>query len=176
MKLKHSILILALLGFGFTAAYAQNKVGYVDSEYILKNVPEYASAQKQIEAQSDKWQKDVDARYAEIEKMYQAYQSQQASLSEGVRKQREDAIVQKERETKDYQRKVFGFEGDLFKERQRLLEPIQQKVSAAVEAVAKSQSIDVMLDKSGQASFLYANPQLDKSRDVLTQMGYKAQN
>lgn len=172
MKLKHFIITVALVGSGIMSAFAQ-RIAYVDSEYILTNMPEYNAAQKQLEDQSEKWQKEVDARYAEIEKMYRAYQDEQAMLSDEMRKRREDEIVQKERETKEYQRKIFGMEGDLFNERKRLMEPIQEKVTNAIQTISQRQNLDLILDKGSEATFLYANPQLDKSKDVLAQLGYK---
>lgn len=154
------------------SAYAQ-RFAYVDSEYILKHIPEYVAAQKQLEDMSAKWQKEVDARYANIEKMYKAYQQDQVMLSDDMRKRREDEIVQEEKNTKEFQRKIFGFEGDLYQERIKLIKPIQERVSKAIQAVAESQSLDIILDKGSEVTFLYSNPRLDKSNEVITRLGYK---
>jgi len=172
MSTKKILLTLAFVwGLG-VAAFAQ-RFAYVDSEYILKHIPEYLSAQKQLEDMSEKWQKEVDARYASIERMYKTYQQDQVMLSDEMRKRREDEIVQKEKETKEFQKKIFGFEGDLYQERLKLIKPIQERVSKAIQAVAQSQNLDIVLDKGSEINFLYANPRLDKSNDVITKLGYK---
>ncbi len=172
MSTKKIALTIAFVLFVGVSAFAQ-RFAYVNTEYILKNIPEYGSAQKQIEDLSTKWQKDVDDRYASIERMYKAYQQDQPMLNDASRKRREDEIVQKERETKDYQRKLFSPEGDLFKERMRLIKPIQDRVTAAIQSVAQAQNLDIIIDKGAGASILYANPSLDKSNEVITKLGYK---
>ncbi|SEM51838.1 periplasmic chaperone for outer membrane proteins Skp [bacterium A37T11] len=165
-------LIVVVFSFTTITAFAQ-RLAYVDSEYILKQIPEYASAQKQIDALSVQWQKEVDSRFADIEKMYKSYQQDQVLLSEEMRRQRENAIVQKEKEAKDFQKLKFGFEGDLFKERQKLIKPIQDRVSKAIQSIATDQGLDIVLDKGSEVTFLFANPRLDKSNDVITKLGYK---
>jgi len=170
MKIKIAVLV-ALVCFTTANVFAQ-RLAYVDSEYILTKIPEYVNAQKQLDALSTSWQKDVDAQYAEIEKMYQAYQEDQASMSEDMRRRREDMIVNKEREVKELQRQKFGFEGDLFKERNRLIGPIETRLAKAIQAIAERQNLDVVLDKAAE-TFLYSNPKIDKSNEVLTELGYK---
>lgn len=160
------VLLMSIASFTFAQRFA-----YVDSEYILNNIPEYTAALKQLDDLSTKWQKDVDAQYAEIEEMYQAYQEDQANMSEQMRRRREDMIVNKEREVRELQRTRFGFEGDLFQERERLLKPIESRVEKAIQAIAERQGLDVILDK-GTESFLYSNPELDRSDDVIKQLGY----
>jgi len=172
MNTKRILLTLTFIAAMSVSAFAQ-RLAYVDSEYILKHIPEYVSAQKQLEDMSEKWQKEVDARYSSIESMYKAYQQDQVMLSDEMRKKREDEIVQKEKETKDFQKKIFGFEGDLYQERLKLIKPIQERVSKAIQAIAESQNLDVVLDKGSEVTFLFANPRLDKSNDVITKLGYK---
>ncbi|MEO8795530.1 MAG: OmpH family outer membrane protein [Daejeonella sp.] len=168
---KLSITFLFLL-FLSVSAFAQ-RFAYVDSEYILKHIPEYNSAQKQLDALSNQWQKDVDAKFADIEKMYKAYQSDQVLLTDDMRKRRESEIIEKEKEAKEFQRVKFGFEGELFQQRSRLIKPIQEKVSKAVQAIADDQQLDMIFDKNSEVTLLYANPRLDKSNDVITRLGYK---
>jgi outer membrane protein len=172
MKVRHIVLAFTLLLISSTSALAQ-RFAYVDSEYILAHIPEYASAQKQLDALSTQWQEEVDARFLEIEKLYQAYQQDQVVLNENLRRQREDEIVNKEKDVKEYQREKFGFEGDLFKERVRLIEPIQERVSKAIQEIAEAQDLDVILDKNSEVMMLYANPRLDKSDEVIIRLGYK---
>lgn len=172
MRIKHIILALTFVLISSVTAFAQ-RFAYVNSEYILENIPEYISAQKQLDALSIQWQDEVDARFSNIEKLYQAYQQDQVVLNEEMRRRREDEIVNKEKEVKDYQRQKFGFEGDLYKERVRLIEPIQERVSKAIQAIAEAQNLDVILDKNSEVMMLYANPRLDKSDEVITRLGYK---
>lgn len=153
-------------------ALAQRFV-YVDSEYILKHIPEYNSAQKQMDALSEQWQKDVDGRFAEIEKLYKSYQADQVLLTEEMRKRRENEIIEKEKEAKEFQRQKFGFEGELFQQRSKLIKPIQEKVAKAIQALAEAQQLDVVFDKSSEIMMLYANTRLDRSNDVITRLGYK---
>lgn len=170
MKIKLGILI-ALVCLTTANVFAQ-RFAYVDSEYILTHIPEYVSAQERLDAISSQWQKEIDAQYAEIEEMYQAYQEDQAQLSEEMRRRREDMIVNKEREVKELQRQKFGIEGDLFQERTRLISPIETKVAKAIQAIAERQNLDVILDKRTEV-FLYSNPKIDKSNEVLIELGYK---
>ena len=154
------------------SAFAQ-RFAYVDSEYILKHIPEYISAQKQLDALSQTWQKDVDTRFAEVEKMYKAYQADQVLLTDEMRKRRENEIVEKERAAKEFQRAKFGFEGELYQQRIKLIKPIQDRVAKAVEAVAENAQLDMIFDKNSNVIMLYASLRLDKSNDVITRMGYK---
>jgi outer membrane protein len=172
MKIRHIILAFTLVLISSANTFAQ-RFAYVNSEYILEHIPEYFSAQKQLDALSIQWQEEVDNRFEEIEKLYQAYQQDQVVLNENLRRQREDEIVNKEKEVKDYQREKFGFEGDLYKERVRLIGPIQERVSKAIQEIAEAQNLDVILDKNSEVMMLYANPRLDKSDEVITRLGYK---
>jgi len=170
--MKKIVLVIAFVVVTVSATFAQN-FAYVNSEYILKHIPEYASAQKQLDDLSQKWQQDVDQQYAEIEKLYKAYQNDQVLLNEDMRRRREDEIVKKEKDVKDYQKQKFGFEGELFKQREKLVQPIQQRVSKAIQDLAQAQSLDIILDRGQEVTFLYANPKLDKSNDVIIKLGLK---
>lgn len=154
------------------SAKAQRFV-YVDSEYILKHIPEYNSAQKQLDALSEQWQKEVDSRFAEVEKLYKAYQADQVLLTDDMRKRRETEIMDKEKEAKEFQRQKFGFEGELFQQRSRLIKPIQERVAKAIKSLAEDQQLDVVFDKNSEVSMLYASTRLDKSNDVIVRLGYK---
>lgn len=173
MKISKYLIVLTLLLVGTVSSALAQRFAYVDSEYILEQIPEYVSAQKQLDALSVQWQDEVDNRFAAIERLYQAYQQDQVVLNEQMRREREDEIVNKEKEVKDFQRLKFGFEGDLFKERVRLIEPIQERVSRAIQEIATSQNLDLILDKNSEVMMLYANPRLDRSDEVITRLGYK---
>ncbi|MGV3763395.1 OmpH family outer membrane protein [Parapedobacter sp.] len=170
MKKLVGILVLSVVAS--SAAMAQ-RFAYVDTEYILKHIPEYVAAQKQLDALSVQWQEEVDNRFADIEALYKKYQEDQVLLSEEMRRKREDEIVLKEQEAREFQRQKFGFEGDLFQERVKLIQPIQDRVAQAIQTIATDQSLDIVLDKGSEVTFLYANPRLDKSDDVITKLGYK---
>ncbi|EEI89541.1 outer membrane protein [Sphingobacterium spiritivorum ATCC 33300] len=170
--MKKIIAIIAFLTLATTATFAQ-RFAYVDSEYILKHIPEYVSAQKQLDDLSVQWQEQVDAKYGEIEKLYKAYQNDQVLLNEDMRRRREDEIVKKEKEAKEFQRQKFGYEGELYQQRIRLIKPIQDRVAKAIQDLATNQGLDIVLDKGNEVTFLYANPKLDKSNDVITKLGFK---
>lgn len=172
MNIKKITGVVALFIIMTSTAFAQ-RFAYVDTEYILRHIPEYIASQKQLDALSVQWQEEVDNRFAEIEKLYQSYQEDQVLLSEAMRRKREDEIVNKEREAREFQRQKFGFEGDLFQERVKLVQPIQERVAQAIQTIATDQSLDIVLDKGSEVTFLYANPKLDKSNDVITRLGYK---
>jgi len=171
--MKKIILTLAIaLTTGFVAS--AQKFAYVDTEYILGQIPEYKAAQAELDKVSVQWQKEIEAKYAEIDKMYKAYEAEQILLTEDMKKKREADIVAKEKEAKDLQKQRFGVDGELFKKRQELVKPIQDKVYNSVKSVAEKGGYSVIFDKAGDMTMLYANAKNDKSEDVLQQMGYKA--
>ncbi len=170
--MKRTALIIILLFFTTIGAFAQ-RFAYVDSEYILKHIPEYTSSQKQLDALSNQWQKEVDAKFAEIERLFKAYQADQVLLSPEMRKRREDEIIDKENAAKEFQRLKFGFEGELFQTRTKLIKPIQDRVAQAIQAVADAQQLDMIFDKGSEITMLYASPRLDKSNEVISRLGYK---
>ncbi|MCB0696064.1 MAG: OmpH family outer membrane protein [Chitinophagaceae bacterium] len=143
----------------------------IDSKYILDKLVEYKDAQTKIDKLSEDWQKDIDNRMMEVDRMYKSYQAERAMLSDEMRKKREDEIVAKEKSVKDLQKERFGYEGDLFKERQKLIKPVQDKVFNAVQKYATSHAYDVVFDKSGGVTLFYADPKIDKSDEVLKLLG-----
>ncbi len=170
--MKKLTFLLSFMLFASVSTYAQ-RFAYVDTEYILKHIPEYNSSQKQLDALSQQWQKEVDNRMGEIERLYKTYQGDQVLLTGDMRKRRENEILEKEKAAKEYQRTKFGFEGELYQQRIKLIKPIQDKVSKAVEAVAQTSQLDMIFDKNSDLILLYASLRLDKSNDVITRLGYK---
>lgn len=166
---KVSLTILGLV-FAITMIQAQ-KFAYVDTKYILDNIPEYAEAQAQIEELSIQWQGEIETKFAEVEKMYNNYQAQAVLLPEEMKTKKEQEIVDLEKEAKDLQRKYFGKDGDLFKKRQELVKPIQEKIYNAIQQIAEDYNYAVIFDKSGSLTMMYANPKYDVSDDVLDQLG-----
>lgn len=168
--MKRIILSLVCIIAVSFAAQAQ-RYCIIDSKYILDKLTEYKDAQTRLDKQSQGWQTDIDGKMQEVERMYKAYQAERAMLSDDMRKKREDEIMQKEKAAKDLQKQRFGFEGDLFKERQKLVKPIQDKVYNAVQKMAASKTYDLVLDKAGGVTLFYADPKLDRSDDVLKLLG-----
>ena len=170
--MKKLFLTLLIPVLAVTAAFAQ-RFAYVDSEYILKHVPEYASSQKQLAAISDQWQKETDARFQEIDRMYKAYQADQVLMTADMKKRRENEIIDKEKAAKDFQRQKFGPDGELAQRSTALIKPIQDRVAKAVQAIAESENLDMVFDKNSEVIMLYANPRYDKSAAVITRLGLK---
>ena len=157
----------------FAANFAQaQKIGFIDSEYILSKIPEYGEAQKQLDALSEQWEKQVEKRYEEIDKMRQDYQAEEILLTESMKNKRREDIIIKEQEARNFQKEKFGVDGELFKKRKELVKPIQEKIYKAVQETANVGRYAVILDKAGEATVVYSNPKYDKSDDVLRRMGY----
>ena len=159
-------LALAIVLLTGLAAHAQ-RYCVIDSKYILEKLPEYNSAQKQLDGISEGWQREVDGKMQAIDQMYKSYQAERPMLSEDARKKREDEIVAKEKEGKALQKKYFGYEGEVFKKRQSLVKPIQDKVYNAVQKYAQARGYDMVYDKAGGITIFYADPKLDKSDDIV---------
>lgn len=173
--IKTLILTAALVCGGIMTANAQigggQKIVYVDSEYIMSNIPEYGDAQAELETLSNKWQKEVKALYDKVEEMYSKYQTEKLLLSEDQKTAREQAIVAKEQEAKNLQMQYFGSEGQLFQKRTELVQPIQEKIYTAMKEIAQSKNYAFVLDLASGTSVLYANDKNDISDDVLDQLG-----
>jgi len=155
----------------FTASAQRYAV--IDSKYILDKLPEYKEAQKMLDQFSEDWQKEIDQKQALVDKMFKDYDAEQVMLSDVLKKKREDELYNKEKELRDLQKKRFGFEGDLFKKRQELIKPIQDRVYNAVQKLAVEKQYDFILDKSEGITVIFADPKLDKSADVLRNLGVK---
>jgi len=154
------------------AAMAQ-KYAFVDTEYILENIPAYTAAQEQLDQISQQYQKELETMHAELEKMYSDYQSEAVLLSDDMKRKREDVIISKEKDYKALQREYFGPEGDLYKKREGLVKPIQDDIFNAVQDLANEGGYAVIFDKAGSMSMLYTNPKFDLSDQVLQKLGYK---
>ena len=174
MKIKKIIQIMVLTVFAMMPVSAQTlKFAFVDSEYILNNIPAYKSAQAQIDKLSADWQKEIESQYAEVEKLYKNYQAERVMLTDDMKKKREDEIVNKESAVKELQRKYYGPDGELTKKQQELVKPIQDEVYKAIKEMAVEGGYDAIFDTSADASLIYANPKRDKSDEVLEKMGLK---
>ena len=161
--------IIGLQGF----VIAQQRYAVIDTKYILDKIPEYKDADKRLQTISQQWQKEIDDRQELLDKMYKNYEAEQFMLTDELKKKREDELFVKEKEVRDLQKRRFGYEGDLFKERQRLVKPIQDKVYNAIQKLALARAYDFVLDKSEGITVIFADPKLDKSDDVLRELGIK---
>ena len=170
--MKKFVLIITLVFSVFCSAFAQ-RYAIVDTKYILDKMPDYKTAQKQLDQISAQWQKEIDDKQAVLDKMYKDYEGEQVMLSDDLKKKREDEFFNHEKEVRDLQRKRFGFEGDLFKKRQELIKPVQDKVYNAIQKIAVNRMYDFILDKSEGITVIFADPKLDKSEDVLKELGVK---
>ena len=169
--MKKALLILVSSLLLSVGSYAQ-KFAYVDTDYILNNIPEFNQAQDKLDEISKQWQAKIEGIYAEVDKMYRDYQTQEVLLTDVMKKKREEAIIAKEKSAKDLQKKRFGPEGDLYGKRQELIQPIQDKVYDAIQQLAANSKYAVIFDSSSDLIMLYSSPNLDKSDKVLENMGY----
>ncbi|WP_199117039.1 OmpH family outer membrane protein [Pedobacter sp. ASV28] len=166
--------ILASFLFLATLGASAQKMAYVDTEYILKHLPDYKSSLTQLEGLSKQYQKEVDEVFVEVDKMYKSYQADQVLLTDDMRRRRENDIIEKEKKAKELQRQKFGPEGDLFQTRTKLLKPIQEKVASTIAEIAKNKYIDFVFDKSSESTMMiYASSTYDISNDVIIKLGYK---
>jgi outer membrane protein len=162
--------LMAIGTFGFAQRYA-----IIDTKYILDKMPEYKDAQKSLDDIAAGWQKEIDAQQQDLDRMYKDFEAEQVMLSDDLKKKREDQLFVKEKGLRDLQRKRFGFEGDLFKKRGELIKPVQDKVYNAVQKLAAARGYDFILDKSEGITVIFADPKLEKSEDVLRELGIKNQ-
>lgn len=173
--MKKQIILVLIFAATVLSAGAQ-KFAYVDTQYILDNIPEFSEAQAQLDEISAQWQKEIETRLAEVDKMYKDYQAQSVLLPDDMKKKKEQEIVDKEKEAKALQRQRFGKDGDLFKKRQELVKPIQEKIYNAIQELSNSNNYAVVFDKGGSLTMMYANPKYDISDDVLDNMGASMSN
>jgi outer membrane protein len=173
IMIKKITLFAALLFTMATVTNAQQKIAIVDTKYILDKMPDYKEAQKKLDQMSEQWQREIDLKNTEVEKMYRDFEAEQVMLSDELKKKREDQLFNKEKELRDLQKQRFGFEGDLFKKRQELVKPVQDKVYNAIQKIAQQRGFDLILDKSEGITVIFADPKLDRSDDILKELGIK---
>lgn len=161
-----AVFALALM----TVTTHAQRIAYVDVNKILESIQEYQNAQQELDRLAAKWRQEIAQEYDVIKGMYNRYQSEQVLLSDDARQQREEEIVNKEKAVRDLQKSRFGPEGGLFKRRQELVRPIQDRVYGAIESYAKERGYDFIFDKSGAAGMIFSNPEYDKTGDILNRL------
>ncbi len=169
------ILIIAFLALvALTPALAQKfSVAYVDMQYILKNLPQYETANEQLNMISKRWQKDIDAAQQEAQVLATNYQTEQIFLSADMKQRREEEILSKEQEVLELKRKYFGQDGEWYKKRESLLKPIQDEIYTAIQDIANEKRYDIVKDRSSEPSLIYMSGKLDISDQVLEKLGAK---
>lgn len=165
------LLALLLLGAFVPVPARAQKFGYIDTEYIMGKMPEYAQAQAELAKLTETWQKEIEVQKKDLDKLYRTYQAEEVALTEAMKKSRQEEILKKEQEVKAYESKQFGYEGQLFKKRVELNKPAQDKIFDAVEKVAKARKLDFIFDRSADLTMLYANPTHDYTEFVLEELG-----
>jgi outer membrane protein len=156
---------LALVALFSATTFAQ-RIAYVDVTAILESITEYNNAQRQLDALATQWRQEIAQEQDKVKGMYSKFQADQVLLSEEMRKQREDEIMNKEKEVREMQRRKFGQEGDLFRKREELVKPIQEKVYSAIEKYAQNKGYDFIFDKGSASGMLFADPRYDKTEDL----------
>lgn len=169
--MKKLFITLAIAVICAIGASAQ-KFALVDMDYILGNMPNYEVANETLNQFSQKWQKDVEAVAKEAETMYKNYQNEMVFLSDDVKKEREAAIVAKEKQAAELRQKYFGAEGELYKKRQALMKPIQESVYNAVKQISEEHGYQCIFDRSSSVDIIFASPRIDVSNEVLQKLGY----
>nr|WP_319400048.1 OmpH family outer membrane protein [uncultured Carboxylicivirga sp.] len=168
-----NILVVALLLV--SSLVSAQKYAFVDSEYILRNIPAYEAANEQLNELSNKWQKEIETRYQEVSQLYQAYQTENVFLSSEMKVKRENEIVEKEKQAKQLQQSYFGQEGELFKRRESLVKPIQDDIFNAITEIATDNNYVAVFDKASGMGIMYVDPKQDISDKVLVKLGYKSE-
>jgi outer membrane protein len=168
--MKKNILIVTILFLFSISLYAQ-KYAYIDSEYILNSMPSYVEAQAELDRLSVEWQKEIEAKFKKIDEMYRKYQQEAVILPEDTKMKRQNEIIAAENEAKELQKKRFGTDGDLYKKREELMKPIQDRVFTAVEEYAREKSYAFVFDKAGVMTIVYADSKYDINSEILIKLG-----
>ena len=166
---KYILSFAAVLMLGLSNLSAQ-RIAVVDINVVLESLGEYQSAQKELDRIAADWRQEIASEYDAIKSMYNKYQAEQVLLSDEVRHQREEEIVNREKAVRERQKQRFGPDGALFKRRQQMVQPIQDRVYSAIEDFASDQDYDLILDKGSATGILFANPRFDKTEDLMKKL------
>ncbi len=170
MKYTRTLLILAI-GMLLSATTLQaQKVAVVDINLILESLDDYKTAQADVDKIAARWRQEIEQEFDKVKGMYNKYQAEQVLMSEEMRAQQEQEILTKEKEIREMQKSKFGPEGELFKKRQELIRPVQDKVYGMIEAYANERGYDFIFDKSSSSGIIFANPQFDKTEDLIQRL------
>ncbi len=170
MKYIKTLLILAFGLFMGTTTLQAQKVAVVDINLILESLEDYKTAQADVDKIAARWRQEIEQEFDKVKGMYNKYQAEQVLMSEEMRAQQEEEILTKEKEIREMQKSKFGPEGELFKKRQELIRPVQDKVYGMIEAYANERGYDFIFDKSSSSGIIFANPQFDKTEDLIQRL------
>lgn len=173
--MKKSIFLVVVIAFLSLPMFGQ-KYAYIDSEYILSNMPDYTEAQAELDRVAVEWQKEIEQQFAKIDSMYKKYQTEAITLPENMKQKREEAIIKAEQAAKDLQKKRFGKDGDLTKKREELVTPIQDRVFTAIDEYAKEKGYAFVFDVAGSMTIIYADPKWDINDQIMQKLGVTAKD
>jgi outer membrane protein len=169
--MKKGIIFVLLCAFWPTVQASAQKFGYVDSEFIFSKMPEYQKALGEIDKFTDKWSKDIQDKYADIEKQQRAYQAEEILLTDDMKRDRQRSLSEKEREAREYNNKVFGYEGMLYQKKKELMRAPMELVSRAIEKISLQKKLNFMFDKASDFVMLYTDPRHDYTEYVMEELG-----
>ena len=169
---KNTIIALAFV-FGTVFTANAQRIAYVDVEAILTSIQEYQAAQTELDKVAARWRTEIQKEYDNIKGEYNRYQAEQVLLSDEARREKEDKIMEMEKKVREMQKEKFGPEGALFQKRKELVQPIQDRVYAAIQDYATDRGYDFIFDKSGAAGMIFANPEYDKTNEILNKLDKK---
>lgn len=166
------LLVLGVWGMeGSSPAYGQQKIGYVDTEYVLNEMPEYATVQQKLDDLEEKWRKEIQEKREQVTKLKQEYEARELLYTEGERKRKQEEIRRAQSEVEQLRQKYFGPEGQLYSRQKQLMRPLQERILEATERVATQDGYDYVLDQKGEVLFLFARDEHDLSDRVLRELG-----
>lgn len=166
-------LVITLLGLcGLVSeSHAQTKIGYVDNQYILKNVPEYATVQQELDKLENEWRSEIKKKKEKVEKLKEEYSAWKLLYTEEEREKKKKSIEDAQTEIETLRERYFGPEGELYTRQKELMRPIQERILKATKEVAKAEGYDYVLDKGGKVLFMYAREEHNLSDPVLRELG-----
>lgn len=176
IKIMKTFFLALLLVFGTSFVSTAQKYGYIDSDYILENLPEYKEAKEKLDKLAERWTKEIEERYEVLKKKKEAFAREEVLLPAEEKKKRAEEIEKLETEAMEMQKLRFGVSGDYFQKRQELIKPIQDKVFSAMQKVASNKNFSFIFDKANQSNLIYADDKFDLSDDVLKELGFKPNN
>lgn len=174
--MKRGLVFLILLSIWMVAPARAQKFGYVDTEFVFSKMPDYQKALTEVDKFTEKWSKDIQDKYLEIDKLQKAYQAEEILLTEDMKRERQRVITEKEREAREYNNKVFGYEGLLFQKKKELIKGPMELVNRAIEKVAAQKKLDFVFDKASDFVMLYTNPRHDYTDYVMEELGLETDN
>jgi len=173
LNIKNVVSVFVLIAaFALPSQSNAQKFAYIDSEYVLLHLPDYAAAQQELNTYAIEWQAEIEAKLEAADRLEIAYRAERVLLTKEMRQKREKEIADKRAEAKEMQKQKFGVDGELFQKRQELIEPIQQQIFEKLKSIASSSGYMVIFDKSNQSNMLYTNPKYDISDRLIKKLGY----